>query len=393
MPKIATLTLHAGYNEGAILQSMALQKTISELFQKSTVEIFDHRYPCLMEIAYGSPDNQRKLALQDFYDNKLKLSPKRFYSSKTGDSLEYIANRYNAIVIGSDEVWKISYEKRIKGLIKMQTDPYSPAAPNIFWPPKSLKVKKISYAATIGEKTKKSDISRKVKNAITKSASDFKSIGARDQRTIDFLTWLDPDFSAITEWTPDPTFTTDLSELVNTENLKIKLKSYGLNFQQPRALLICGDHEKYNFGISILKSKGFQIVGASDRNRFFDIDLTNKSINPIEWAGMAKHFDLCISDRMHGSIFSMLNGTPLICLDKRMPTDGYQTKNFELMERCGMLDRYASINDKIFEEKFSNLCSSDPKNNWNTEKLINTLQKFRSIGRDYLSKSLAGIEN
>ncbi len=388
--RFGTLTLHAGFNEGAILQSLALHRAIGELRPAAEVEIVDHRYPVLMARAYGPADDDRKKALQAFYDNDLPLSPRRFHSKARRLTFDYIQSRYDALVVGSDEVWKIAFQHRLKGLLRLQTDPYAPAFPNVFWPGPSLHVRKIAYAATAGEKTDWLALPKCMRRRIAEALGDFDAIGVRDERTRAFALWADPALEKKITWTPDPTFIADLTGDVPTDRLRARLAGWGVDFQRPRLLLIAGVHDAYAAAVALLRQQGYQIVSVSDKNPYADVDLTGAPIGPLEWAGLARHFDLCLSERMHGSIFAVLNGCPLICLDRRRPTLGFPTKNRALTEKLGLSHRYVSVVEPAGRGRLEEMCTNISTLPYDHAGIARTLAALRAEGRSFLDEALPG---
>lgn len=388
--RFGTVTLHAGFNEGAILQSLALQRAISELRPGADVEIVDHRYPVLMEKAYGPADNDRKKALQDFADHRLPVSPRRFYSADRHPTFDYIRSRYDAIVVGSDEVWKIAFQRRLKGLLRLQTDPYAPAFPNVFWPDRSIGIPKIAYAASAGEKTDWLSMSPRMRRKIAGILGGFGAIGVRDERTRAFALWADQSLAGKIEWTPDPTLICDLTNDAAPDDLRARLAAWGVDFNRPRLLLIAGEHPAYAAACALLKTRGYQIVSVSDRNPYADIDLTGAAIGPLDWAGLARHFDACLSERMHGGIFAVLNGCPLICADRRRPTMGFPTKNHALSDMLGLSHRYVSVNEAGGQSRLLEMCSTLQNLPYDRAAIGERLAELRRIGRDFLDRSLPG---
>ncbi|MDD4616802.1 MAG: polysaccharide pyruvyl transferase family protein [Alphaproteobacteria bacterium] len=386
--RLGILTLHAGFNEGAILQSLALQRTISDLRPGFEVEIIDHRHPRLMDKAYGPADNARKRALQRFCDHVLPISPQRFLTNDRQPTFNFAQKRYRAIVVGSDEVWKVTFQRRLKGLLRLQTDPFAPAFPNVFWPDCSISIPKLSYAATVGEKTDWFSIPDRLHKEMADILSGFSFIGVRDERTRAFVEWVDSNLTKKVSWTPDPTLTTDLTKSVDRDKLHSRLTELGVDFQRPRLLVILSPHNAYGPAVEAFRRRGFQIISASDKNPYADIDLTKADIGPLEWASLAASFDICLSERMHGCIFSILNRCPLICVDRRLPTCGFPTKNNVLMQKLGLAHRYVSVSGPDGPAKLLKMCSDLDERpiDWNI--VDEHLANLRQVGRSFLDSSL-----
>lgn len=384
--RVGTLTLHSGYNEGAILQSLALTHAVKDVRPAAEVEIVDHRFPRLVEKAYGPADNGRKQALQAFGDG-LPLSPERFVSSGSRQTWDYASARYDAVLVGSDEVWKVVYRQRLKGLIKLQNDPYAPAFPNIFWPDRSVDAVKIGYAATIGAKTNWLALPAKVKRMMAEALESFKAIGVRDDRTFDFIGRLSPALQQKAVLTPDPTFAHPLNRYADQDALRAKFAAHGVDFDRPRLLVIARKDPRCTIALQKFKAAGYQTVALSEANADTDIDLSGAAFDPLEWAAAASLFDACLSERMHGCIFSLLNGTPVISLDFRTATMGHQTKNGELYKRTGI----PAFNVNLASAASSDIetaCNKVIAGEWPSEAVENRIAEYRRTGTGFLSTNL-----
>lgn len=384
--RVGTLTLHSGYNEGAILQSLALTHAVKDVRPTAEVEIIDHRFPRLVQKAYGPADNGRKQALQAFGDG-LPLSPERFVSSGTRQTWDYASGRYAAVLVGSDEVWKVVYRKRFKGLLKLQNDPYAPAFPNIFWPDRSVDAVKIGYAATIGAKTNWLALPTKVKRMMAEALESFKAIGVRDDRTFDFIGRLSPALQQKATLTPDPTFAHPLNRYADQAALRAKFAAHGVDFSRPRLLVIARKDPRCTVALQKFKAAGYQTVALSEANADVDIDLSGAAFDPLEWAAAASLFDACLSERMHGCIFALLNGTPVISLDFRTATMGHQTKNGELYGRTGI----SAFNVNLSGAATSDIeaaCDKVIAGEWPSEMVKGKVADYQRTGTSFLNANL-----
>ena len=102
--RIGIVTLHYGFNEGAILQAYALACLIKEYSPHCEVEIIDQRYPNKLAI-YGKAKNPREVALQKAINTWLPLSKKKFVSQSHNKAFSYINEECEVLVAGSDVLW------------------------------------------------------------------------------------------------------------------------------------------------------------------------------------------------------------------------------------------------------------------------------------------------
>lgn len=117
LKKVGILTFHNALNYGAVLQTYALQQTISQLPAK--VEIIDYRCPQIEKqyrsiLGAGKKIDrikhglmyfqycQRNRIFAHFCNHRLKLSKQYFISQK---ELLKVNSQYDFFVVGSDQVW------------------------------------------------------------------------------------------------------------------------------------------------------------------------------------------------------------------------------------------------------------------------------------------------
>lgn len=381
--KIGILTLHSGYNEGAILQAFCVATNLQSNLEDSKVEIVDHRYPSKIK-AYGPPRDERTRRLDDFINHSLPLSKKKIIANDHQATFKFIRENYSAIITGSDELWKLNYTKRFFGLISKQNDPWCPAFPNVYWPDESIKVPKIAYAASIGQ-TDWRGIPKKHIVRMRNVLTDYSLIGIRDQRTMSYLQWLDTEIANKAELVPDPTFSTDIISLVDKEMLKQKLQQWGVDFGRPRVGMVLENTPNINGTIQEIKKKGFQIVGLSLPNEITDIVLFDKGLTPLEWAGVFGLMDFCISQRMHACISCILNDTPFIAVDLYSSPIDDETKLKALMRSFNLLDYYYNV-EKDPSDKFQRICENLVNEPWPVREIAQKRLLFSNRSKEFTDK-------
>ncbi len=353
--KIGILTFHSSINEGAILQAYCLARNLQATLKTWDVEIIDHRYPSKVEV-YRTDDG-RSRALEQFIAESLPLSSQRFETDDRQPAFDYIRRHCDALVVGSDQVWKFSYSKRWLGLRREQLSPMHPAFPNVYWPDATIDMPKIAYAASIGHPNW-SSIPKNHRSQMRQILAGFRLLGVRDQRTMSFLEWLDPAVAASAERVPDPTFSFDVLSSVDQDALREKLTQYGVDFSRPRAGIILRNTKLSQHITEWLKQKGYQTIGISEPNPSADVQLSEVDFTPFEWAAFFGLVDVCLSSRMHGCIYCILSGTPFVGVDFRFsPIDG-ESKIKDLMRsfdlaafyfepKTGTLDQLQAMCDRL----------------------------------------------
>ncbi len=381
--RIGILTYHSSLNDGAILQAYCLSAALKERMGGAEVEVVDYRHPGERE-AYGPVDDDRKEALADFVNETLPLSPRRFEDISPRGVHEFIANRYDMLVVGSDEVWRLEYRSRFGGLFVERGSAWTPPFPNAFWPNGCVGIRKATYAVSVGG-TDWRLIPRGDRKQMREILGGFSVIGVRDSRTRSFLRWLDPALEGRAEWVPDPTFALEWLPKVDRESVRRKLESAGVDFGRPRLAVVLMDSPWLERIVDDFRKKGFQIVGLSIPNRFSDVELFREGLTPLEWACTFGLMDACLTQRMHPSICSILAGTPVAVLDFYGNTRDDQSKLSDLMRTFGLLENYYRYDKKrcSFEQMLAT-CRRLTEAPWPKEKVENVTKDLQRRAREFI---------
>jgi hypothetical protein len=384
---IGVLTLHTGHNEGAMLQALALTWLLEEVTGEPA-EIVDHRYAGLHARACGAADTPRKQAIEAFGDRRLPLSPQRFDDDHDA-TWQYIAERYGAVIIGSDEVWKVHYRPRLRGLLHFQDDPFSPPYPNVYWPDARAGSVRIAYAATAGTKTDWRRIPGRRRREMADAINGFRMLGLRDARTKSFIEWISQDAADRSVRVPDPTIAANVLGRTDPNGVRVKLEELGADFGRRRAAVIANPNPALSGMLSGLAREGVQTVAISYANRAAELDLSAAGLDPLEWAAALEHFDLVISERMHGCIFALLNGTPVLAIDSRQRSLGLATKNEELIDRFELSEILFPIHDDERTTAQTMLAAANRilSGDWPSETVARKIEDERRIAREFLHEA------
>ncbi len=384
--KVGVLTLHSGFNEGAILQAFCLTKLLAEQLSNCDVDIVDHNYISKIKV-YGEPKNKREKVLDNFINNSLPLSPQRFIEDTHVKAFKYIIkNNYNAVIVGSDEVWRVKYTHSKKWFwpVYNQKYPWSPAFPNAYWPDRSIKMPKIAYAACVGQ-TDWTLIPKKHKKMMTRNLLDFSLLGVRDQRTISFLEWLDKDLAQKAELVPDPAFSIDVLGLVDKNQIKCKLEELGVDFSKPRVGIVAYNNSETNELIKYFKQREYQTVGVSFSNDAIDVDLSKEDFNPLEWFSIFGFFDICVSILMHPSIACIANGTPFFGIDLRNSSSDGESKMKDLMRSFDLLEFYYTT-QAAFLKKIDQIFKDNILKEWPYSYIKEKRKIFTNQSNEFVNK-------
>ncbi|NMC21131.1 MAG: polysaccharide pyruvyl transferase family protein [Thermogutta sp.] len=331
---LGVLTLHYGYNEGAILQAYALATVLAG--RGAAPRIIDHRYPAKLAI-YRRHMDRRKEELQKAIDSWLPLSDVRFESASERDTWRYIEHNCSGVVVGSDQVWRVRYSRVFFGLRIDQRDAFIGRFPNVYWPPRRLPVTKSAYAVSIGD-ADLGPIPRRDKREMADRLNDFRVIGVRDVRTAEFVAALDRALESRIRLCPDPTILMNWDTDSARITLEAKLHRAGVPSDAPIALQLTDPSASSRELSGLLAKSGYIVVGTGSGDDYSQVRLANVGLTPLEWVALFETVNVCITDRMHAFIFAMLKHCPCVVIDAASFASNRATRIVDLATRVGYLD-------------------------------------------------------
>lgn len=199
MARIATLTFHTAVNYGAALQMYALSEFLT--LEGHEVEVLDYEPPALRAVHNTTlrdcttpkklakhlitalPHNRRRRTFRDFTDRNVRLSPRM----GTVD-MARLAQRYDAVVVGSDQVWNADITASDTSYMLPADGAAGPA--------------RISYAASIGT----SRIPEEIAPEVGTSLSTFDGLSVREKSAAELL---ENQFGLTADVALDPVFLLD----------------------------------------------------------------------------------------------------------------------------------------------------------------------------------------
>jgi polysaccharide pyruvyl transferase WcaK-like protein len=351
--KIGVLTYHHVINDGGVLQAYSQAIALKKYFKNENVEIIDYRAKKTIKrervlyliggvIKRDFNRIKKYMKIKRFIKKEMPLSKKKLISDDYKKSILFLKEKYDAIVVGSDEVWKSLYFDKD---VKKSGRPF----PNIYFLSTELKCKKIALAAS-ANRCEYENISKKNRELGGKLLQAFDFISVRDEHTRDLIERLGV---KKTIKVPDPTFTFELKDydkkikdVLKKRNVDINkpIVCFRLGSDTPKKIELCKKAKEY------FKKKGYQIVSIGGYNKFADINLTGL-FNPFEWASVFKFFDFCITDRFHGTIFCLKNGTPFLSVDEDEYYKRIKSKIIDLLEDFSMMDNYLYLDGTDYDLK------------------------------------------
>lgn len=357
--KIGILTFHRSVNNGAVMQAYSLSKRLADEYPGIKIEIIDFHMKKVMKSYHYNFFNyirdsnifivfkkivklflnpmiiyrlNKRTKIFDNSINILPLSGKKIISDSTNELVDYINSRYQILIVGSDAVW--NYVTR--------------GFPNAYFPDQKIKIAKLSYAASCYGMEFYSYCENNKLN-IKKILNDFYFIGVRDKATEDFVKWCD--CTKKPYHTCDPTAFLDLNNLpIDIERLKSKLEKKGFDFNKPTIGLM--GNEKMCSMLRNFFGKKYQIVALYEYVKKADVNLYD--LTPYEWAYVFKYFKITFTTYFHGTMLSLRNGIPVICISLKTDfSKKHDSKTLDLLKRLNYSDWYFSTDYK--KENFDSI--------------------------------------
>ena len=337
--KIGILTYHRANNYGAYLQSYALTMKIKSLGYEA--EIIDFNMQCAenhYKVYNRNPINwynenvRRKMFRNEL--TQLPISKESLISDSILDFETFIANRYDAIVAGSDEIWKID---SFRGF------------PNPYWLIDDNKYQRFSYAASSRSDFHELDAEQleTVKAALDK----FEIIGVRDSFTYSELSRIMAGKREI-EICCDPVFLFDFKP--NKEHGKeILKKKFNVRIDRPLLGVMLND-ETLARKIKAELNDQYEMISLF---RQWPRYRKTASLTPFEWIDVIAALDVLVSNYFHGICFAMLSNTYFVAIDSRekIVKNG---KIYDLLNRNFCLDNFLSTGDAAYIAKTIELCKT-----------------------------------
>lgn len=287
--KIGIITHHYVKNYGAYLQAYALINKIKQFEKDIEVEIIDkvvykhYWINVYRKFKIPKSSNERKKYCDKIKQFMTLTKYEHTIPISKGFSKVNLENKYDKIIIGSDEVWNF---------LDYSYDP-------IKFGYGLDKVKSYTYAASAGEVLPTSKIPNLIKNGI----DNLRMIGVRDNNTKHLTQRLtDKECTVVLDPTLIYNYDKDLETVKNKDFGSKYILIYGCKFNNNQKEAIC----------KFAKDKQLKIIGAGEYNEWYDevqIDLT-----PFEWIKLYVNAEIVLTGTFHGLMFSLKYDKNFICL-------------------------------------------------------------------------------
>jgi hypothetical protein len=330
---IAILTQPLKNNYGGIIQNYALQKVLSNMGHQTVtinrksgdsrpkikilVSLFKALFlKYILKQKKPTHLDYNKIAEHNyiFLSKYINLSP---VIESTSILAEYFnIENFNAVVVGSDQVWRPVYSPNIFNyfLDFLQNTP---------------SIKKVAYAASFG--TEEWEYTTEQSNVCSKLIQQFDGVAVREVSGIklcsenlnrnDAVSVLDPTLLLNAE---------DYSVLIGQPKKKIGLFTYVLDVSVEKNKFISNCSLDLNLEIHTNQAK-YKITSSEGKK------MEDYVIPPIEgWLQGFRDAEFVITDSFHGTVFSILNQKPFFAIINK----GRGASRFEsLLSQLGLGDR------------------------------------------------------
>ena len=399
--RIGILTYHRSINYGAFMQCYSLSKRLRADFPEDTIEVIDYTSPKIMTqyrnriLNAATPEIREKLEAQTnaFHaaQTALPLSAWQCVSDDRMELAAHLNEHYDIVVVGSDAVWNWN----VRGF------------PNGYFL-KDYHGVKLSYAASAHGQDFR-HMTPEQKKYLAEAFRDFSYLGVRDSSTEEMLHFIDPTLSA--HHNCDPTLLLEADFIpCETDVLKAKLDRAGIDPQRPMVGVMASE-DVVGKPLRNRLHPAAQMVALYTPNRWADAFLYD--LTPFEWAKVFSLFGATVTHFFHGTLLSLVNGTPVFPIEVRSAyTDSYQTKIKDVLKRLELLQWYRqldnggiirrgakkiglSVHSRLWNEVSEDVLSVLSHRSTNTEMILSAVKRERESYHDFqhaLQKSISGLK-
>ena len=362
---IITQPLHTNY--GGILQNFALQVVLKQLGHTPITlrESFDADALIASPITYhlrwaksmimwlvksilginGVKPVRRSVALKSIkiMDDFIRKNIECTRAKELLEPEDVINNDIQAIVVGSDQVWRPKFEKHI---MRHQFLEFA----------HNLNIKKISYAASFG--TDEWEYSESETAESKKLIQDFDAVSVREFQGVEMCKTY---WGIDAEWVLDPVllldkaFYSNLCRTIPNANKNKFVFAYILTKGEEKLRMVTNIANKLNSDIVLLNAEE-----------------SNNKQSVEQWIANFRDAEWIVTDSFHGAVFSLLFEKQFLCFIN------HETGN----ARMDTLKRISGLDDRFIEHYVAMPSSID------YSMVKASMDKMRQSSLNFLSKSL-----
>ena len=330
--KIGIITYHRAINYGAYLQAAALCAKLNE-YEDIQAELIDYRtikekqfysinsWKALTRIIKFADYQFHKKLLAAFergyQDNLFRVSSGKLESDDILEFQKFVVGKYDLIVAGSDEIWKLD---GFRGF------------PNAYWLPGDLGAIKMSYAASSRSNFDKLDSSQL--EELRTLLSDYAFVGVRDEATLEAIVQK-TDSSVPVTLCCDPSFLYKfhVDKTTPYELLRGKAKIS----REKKTIIVMTESNIVANKVRKALGDAYNLVSVYTRHNGY---INVADLSPREWLNLISVADFVVASYFHAICFSIVNNTPFLATGTRRKSSKLEA----LLVRNGF-QRYYSPNE------------------------------------------------
>lgn len=326
MKRIGVLTFHRAINYGAFLQCFSFTERLQKEFPDYEIEVVDYIAPMEHKKIYknilregyhsGMQNMIFEIKKRSIFTKSLKelpLSPRLFKDDNLNGLFEYMDNRYDMIIVGSDAIFNWNQN----------------GFPSAFFLNYNFNIPILSYAASV-HGLEYQLMNNMQKEYCSDGLNKFSFIGVRDKNTEEFIHYCDN--------TLKPTHTCDPTTFIDINNIYKKggdlqnrlIKKYKIDFEKP-FIVIMMQQEGLEKIVYERYGSQYQIVALFKNSKYADYFIYD--LNPFEWATLLSMAKIIFTQYFHGTLLALKSGRPVIAIDASQYDGEYEGKLKDLMIR------------------------------------------------------------
>lgn len=338
MKTAGIITFHDALNYGAVLQAFALQDYILSVGGLN-VEIIDYVPPyrvkfarqkfhsknpikklagTLIELPHLASFRRRELRFRDFVNNYHRLSQHKFADF---EDFEYGCNTYDIIITGSDQVFNPKCDSNVYYLAFDR-----------------FKGKRIAYAPSMGRGKLSDAEERMIKPWLEK----FEVLSCRENEGASILSRLTGiDVPVVC----DPVCLISKErwhEIAVSPSKKGYIFVFDLNGGENLFLLAHKLSRQTGLPIEYATLKGI--------HPYIKNCSTHHDLGPREWLGYIEAADYVVTDSFHGTMLSLIMGTPII---NKIAVESTSSRLTSLMKRLNISNQLITDSDSFDIERIN----------------------------------------
>ena len=299
MKRIGIVTFHNAYNYGAFLQCFALQEVVKKinsrveivnyidekirdsyrLFPKKNKSIKSKSKDIMKYIYFGRRTKKRYKEFDKALKKYINLSNITYYSNQ---DIQSIGNNYDILITGSDQVWNRNITGELSNVYTLN-----------FHNPK---LKKISYAASIGDCSLVEKYSKEYKDKI--SIIDYISVREFDAQKMLKKLLKNDDIQVVL----DPTL------LLESKKWDNYLDNY-VGEKYILAYVVSPDEEYMKIVNYLAKKTGLKIIYFDTINHGYEKSVECESAyekGPFDFVKLIKNAEYVVATSFHATAFSII---------------------------------------------------------------------------------------